>query len=55
LTREIYGKIEAAARRYGAEQGFTAIVVKNELLYLGENVDVTDVTDSLIGYVDTPR
>lgn len=52
LTREIYGKIEKAAGEFGAANGFSVIVVKNDLLYLGNNVDVADVTDSLTKHLD---
>jgi outer membrane protein len=52
LTREIYGKIEKAAGEFGAANGFSVIVVKNDLLYLGNNVDVQDVTDALTKHLD---
>jgi len=48
LIREIYGKIEKAARAYGAANDFAVILEKRELLYLGSNVDAEDVTDALI-------
>jgi outer membrane protein len=48
LIREIYGKIEKAAREYGAANGFAVIIEKRELLYLGSNVDAEDVTAALI-------
>lgn len=48
LLRDIYGKIEKAAREYGAANGFAVILEKRELLYLGSNVDAEDVTDGLI-------
>jgi len=48
LIREIYGKIEKAAREYGAANDFAAIIEKRELLYLGSNVDAEDVTAALI-------
>lgn len=48
LLRDIYGKIEKAAREYGAANGFAVILEKRELLYLGSNVEAEDVTDVLI-------
>ncbi len=51
LLKEISGKIEKAAAEYGAANGFSVIVTKNELLYLGNNVDVQDVTEALIAHL----
>jgi len=48
LLKDIYGKIEAAARTYGEANGYSVILIKNELLYLGKNADVQDVTEALI-------
>ena len=48
LTKELYGKIEAAARVYGAANGFSIILEKRELLYLGKGIDAEDVTAILI-------
>ena len=48
LTKELYGKIEAAARVYGAANGFSIILEKRELLYLGKGIDAEDVTGILI-------
>jgi outer membrane protein len=48
LLKDVYGKIEAAARAYGEANGFSVILIKSELLYLGKNADVQDVTEALI-------
>lgn len=48
LIKEVYAKIENAARAYGAANGFSAIIEKRELLYLGEGIDAVDVTEPLI-------
>ena len=48
LTKELYGKIEAAAQAYGAANGFSIIIEKRELLYLGKGIDAEDVTAVLI-------
>jgi outer membrane protein len=52
LQKEIYDKIEKAATEYGAANGFSLILVKNDLLYLGKNVDIQDVTDALIVHLE---
>ena len=48
LVKELYSKIETAARAYGAANGFSAILEKRELLYLGKGIDAEDVTEALI-------
>jgi outer membrane protein len=48
LIKEVYGKIAAAARTYGAANGFSVILEKRELLYLGKGIDAEDVTEILI-------
>ena len=48
LTKELYGKIQAAAEAYGAANGFSIILEKRELLYLGKGIDAEDVTAILI-------
>lgn len=48
LQKEIYAKIEKAATEYGAANGFSVIVTKNELLYMGKSVDVQDVSEAII-------
>lgn len=48
LIKEIYSKIESSARGYGAANGFSVIVEKRELLYLGKEIDAEDVTAALI-------
>jgi len=52
LLKELYGKIEKAAGEYGAANGFSVIVEKKELLYLGKDVDALDVTEALIKQLD---
>ena len=52
LQKEIFDKIEKAATEYGAANGFSVIMVKNDLLYLGKNVEVQDVTDALITHLE---
>lgn len=52
MMKEIYGKIETAAKTYGETNGFSAIIEKRELLYLGKGVDAEDVTDALVKEVN---
>lgn len=52
LIKEVYAKIEGAAQAYGAEKGFSAIIEKRELLYLGKDIDAEDVTAALIKELD---
>jgi outer membrane protein len=48
LIREVYGKIEKASRDFGVVNGFSVILEKRELLYLGNGVDTEDVTAQII-------
>ncbi|NVO00189.1 MAG: OmpH family outer membrane protein [Geobacteraceae bacterium] len=52
LMKEIYGKIETAAKAYGEANGFSAIIEKREILFLGKSVDAEDVTDALVKEVN---
>ncbi|MGB9080509.1 MAG: OmpH family outer membrane protein [Desulfuromonadaceae bacterium] len=47
-TKTLYEAIEQAAAEHGKANGFAAIVVKKELLYVASSVDAQDVTDTLI-------
>jgi outer membrane protein len=51
-TKGLYDATEQAAVAYGKANGFAAIVVKKELLYVGDNIDAQDVTDALIREMD---
>lgn len=53
LIKDIYRKIEKVAREYGALKGYTVLLEKRELLYLGNNVEAEDVTDDLIKALNT--
>jgi len=52
LLKDVYGKIEKAAGEYGAANGFAVIMDKKDLLYIGKDVDVQDVTGDLIKLLD---
>jgi outer membrane protein len=47
-TKEFYVAIEQSAVELGKTDGFAAVVIKKELLYIGKNVVEQDVTDALI-------
>lgn len=47
LSESMIKSIQKAADEYGKANGFAAIVPKRDLLYLGEKVDVVDVTEDL--------
>lgn len=51
-SRTFFEAIERAAVAHGKANGFSAIVVKKELLYVGSSVDAQDVTDALIKELD---
>jgi outer membrane protein len=51
-TGALFRDIEQAAVAHGKANGFSAIVVKKELLYTGSSVDSQDVTDDLIKALD---
>lgn len=47
-TKSLFDAIEQTAVDHGKKEGFAAIVIKKELLYVGSAVDAQDVTDALI-------
>jgi outer membrane protein len=47
-TKTLFDAMEQAAIAHGTANGFAAIVIKKELLYVGSSVDAQDVTDALI-------
>ncbi len=48
LIKDVYSKIEAAAQTYGAANGFSVILEKRELLYLGKGIEAEDVTEFIM-------
>lgn len=48
FTESIFKSIQKAADDYGKSNGFAAIVPKRDLIYLGDMVDVKDVTEDII-------
>lgn len=51
-SKALYEAVEQAAVAHGKDNGFAAIVIKKELLYVGSSVDARDVTDDLIKEMD---
>jgi outer membrane protein len=51
-TKMLFEAIEQAALEHGKANGYAAIVVKKELLYVGSSVDAQDVTEALIKALD---
>jgi len=51
-TKGLYGETEQAAETFGKANGFAVIVVKKELLYVGDNIDAQDVTGMLVKAMD---
>jgi outer membrane protein len=51
-TKGLYDATEQAAVAYGKANGFAVIVIKKELLYVGDDIDAQDVTDALIKALD---
>jgi outer membrane protein len=54
-TRALYEAIEQAAVEHGKANGYSVIVVKKELLFVGSSVDAQDVTDALIKALNQPE
>ena len=51
-TKGLFDATEQAAAAYGKANGFAVIVVKKEMLYVGDNIDASDVTEMLIKAMD---
>ena len=47
-TRTLYEDIARFVDAYGKANDFSAIVIKNELLYVGRSVDAQDITEALM-------
>lgn len=52
FTRQIAGQVEQAAAEFGKSGDYAAIMVKQELLHIGNGVEVKDVTDEIIKLVN---
>jgi outer membrane protein len=52
LARKLFQEIEQAVGSYGKANGFAAVVVKKELLYLDSEVKTEDVTDEILKMVN---
>jgi outer membrane protein len=47
-TRSLFEDIEKSSVAHGTANGFAVIVIKKELLYVGNSVDAQDLTETLI-------
>jgi len=52
LLNNLYKSIEKASGDYGEANGFAAVVMKKDLLFSGDNVEVKDLTEEIIKLVD---
>jgi len=52
LSRNLLEKIEKASDDYGKKLGFSAIIVKRDLLYAASGVDVRDATDEVMKLIN---
>ena len=52
VSRKLFLEIEQVVDSYGKANGFTAICLKKDLLYLASGVDVQDVTDEILKLVN---
>ncbi len=55
MTRQLYQDIEEAASAFGKANGYAAIVVKRELLYVGNGVEGEDVTAGVLKIMNARR
>lgn len=52
---KLYKSIETAAGEHGKAKGFAAIVMKKDLLFIGEGIAVSDLTDTVIQHLDAQQ
>jgi outer membrane protein len=55
LLEKLYKSIEKAAGEYGKANGFTAVTAKKDLLYIEDNVEVTDITNEVVKMVNAEQ
>jgi outer membrane protein len=54
LSKEVFTAIEQAAATAGKKRGVAAVVIKRELLYLGQSVQPIDITDDVLALMPQP-
>ncbi|AJE03326.1 OmpH family outer membrane protein [Geobacter pickeringii] len=54
LTESLVRSVEKAAAEYGKANGFAAIIPKRDIFYLGETVEVKDVTAEVVKSLPQP-
>ncbi|HKZ17410.1 MAG TPA: OmpH family outer membrane protein, partial [Geobacteraceae bacterium] len=52
LLGKLFKTIETSAGEYGKANGFAAVVVKHDILFVGDEVEVVDLTNEIIKKVD---
>lgn len=52
LLKELYQSVEKSAGDYGKANGFAAIVMRKDLLFVGNTVDIQDLTAEIIKQLD---
>lgn len=52
LLAKIFKSVEAAAADYAKAKGYAAVVMKNQMLYIGAEVDSKDLTTEMIKAID---
>ncbi len=55
VSRQLYQDIEEAAAAFGRANGYSAIVVKRELLYVGGDVEGEDVTAGVLKLMNAKK
>jgi outer membrane protein len=55
LLGDLYKSVEKASSDYGKANGFAAVVMKKELLYSAENVEVKDLTAEIIKLIESQQ
>jgi outer membrane protein len=53
LSEKMFRAIEQASQELGKAKGLALVIIKRELLYLGNGIDAQDVTDDVIKQIDS--
>ena len=52
--KEVFSAMEQAAIAVGKKRNLAAVVIKREMLYLGQSVEVVEITDEVISIMNQP-
>ncbi len=55
VTRQLYQDIEDAAAAFGKANGYAAVIVRRDLLYIGSGVEGEDVTTKVLKIMNAKR